>query len=61
MSKNRKTLLIAFIALSVIFVCVGSYGKLKHVDNLLCCGFVLSGFILATAALVVAMQRPKMK
>ncbi len=61
MSKTRKTLLISFLALSFILVGIGSYAKLEHYNNLVCCSFVLSGLILATAALVVAMWRPKMK
>ncbi|QIA07203.1 hypothetical protein [Draconibacterium halophilum] len=61
MTKTRKTLLIAFLALSFILVGIGSYAKLEHWGNMVCCGFVFSGLIFATAALVIAMWRPKVK
>ncbi|WP_163322914.1 hypothetical protein [Draconibacterium mangrovi] len=60
MSKTRKIVLISFLAAAFILAGIGSYAKFAHWSNMLCCGLVFIGFILATAALVVAMWRPKM-
>jgi len=60
MSKTRKTLLISFLAAAFIFAGIGSVAKFAHWSNLVCCTLVFIGIILATAALIVAMWRPKM-
>ncbi|WP_303923290.1 MULTISPECIES: hypothetical protein [Draconibacterium] len=60
MSKTRKIVLISFLAAAFILAGIGSYARFEHWSNMLCCRLVFTGLIMATAALVVAMWRPKM-
>jgi len=60
MSKTRKTLLISFLAAAFILAGTGSYAKIAHWSNMMCCALVFIGLVFIIAALVVVMRRPKM-
>ena len=61
MSKTRKTLIITFLIVGSLAVFVSFFAKLEHWSNTEYCAFACGGFLLATAALVLTITRPKVK
>ncbi len=59
MSKTRKTLIILLLVLGSVLIFISFFAKLEHWSNLVYCALAFGGFILATAALVLTISRPK--
>lgn len=61
MSNTRKTLIISFLILGCVLIFISFFAKLEQWSNMIYCAFAFGGFLLATTALVLTVQRPNLK